>query len=62
MRQYEMTMVAVSEKKVKLSAESAEAAAAMVEKIYNETNILDFTNGDVTDVSVLGKALDITGA
>lgn len=62
MRQYEMTMVAVSEKKVKVSAESAEAAAAMVEKIYNETNILDFTNGDVTDVSVLGKALDITGA
>ena len=62
MRQYEMTMVAVSEKKVKVSAESAEAAAAMVEKIYNETNILDFTNGDVTDVSVLGKASDITGA
>ncbi len=57
-----MTMVAVSEKNVKVSAESAEAAASMVEKIYNETNILDFTNRDVTDISVLGKAADMEGA
>ncbi|MDE6053614.1 MAG: hypothetical protein K2G55_07620 [Lachnospiraceae bacterium] len=62
MKQYDMTMVAVSEKKVKVSAESAEAAASMVEKIYNETNILDFTNRDVTDISVLGKAADMEGA
>lgn len=62
MKQYDMTMVAVSEKKVKVSAESAEAAASMVEKIYNETNILDFTNRDVTDISVLGKAVDMEGA
>jgi hypothetical protein len=57
-----MTMVAVSEKKVKVSAESAETAASIVEKIYNETNILDFTNRDVTDISVLGKAADMEGA
>lgn len=62
MKQYDMTMVAVSEKKVKVFAESAEAAASMVEKIYNETNILDFTNRDVTDISVLGKAADMEGA
>ena len=59
MRQYEMTLVAISEKRVKISAESAEVAAQMVEKIYSETNILDFSNRDVTDVSVLAKAEDI---
>ncbi|GFI11243.1 hypothetical protein IMSAGC007_03716 [Lachnospiraceae bacterium] len=59
MKQYEMTLVAISEKRVKISAESAEAAAQMVEKIYSETDILDFSNRDVTDVSVLAKAADI---
>ena len=59
MRQYEMTLVAISEKRVKISAESAETAAKMVEKIYSETNILDFSNRDVTDVSVLAKAADV---
>ncbi len=59
MRQYEMTLVAISEKRVKISAESAETAAKMVEKIYSETNILDFSNRDVTDVSFLAKAIDI---
>lgn len=58
-KQYEMTLVAISEKRVKISAESAEAAAQMVEKIYSETNILDFSNRDVTDVSVLAKAEDV---
>lgn len=59
MKQYEMTLVAVSEKRVKISAESAEATAEMVEKIYSESNILDFTNRDVTDVSILAKAADV---
>lgn len=59
MKQYEMTLVAISEKRVKISAESAETAAKMVEKIYSETNILDFSNRDVTDVSVLARAIDI---
>lgn len=59
MKQYEMTLVAVSEKRVRISAESAEAAAEMVEKIYSESNILDFTNRDVTDVSILAKAADM---
>lgn len=59
MKQYEMTLVAVSEKRVKICAESAEAAAEMVEKIYSESNILDFTNRDVTDVSILAKAADV---
>ena len=59
MKQYEMTLVAISEKKVRISAESAENAAEMLEKIYSETNILDFTDGDVTDVSIVGKAADI---
>ena len=59
MKQYEMTLVAVSEKRVRISAESAEAAAGMVEKIYSESNILDFTNRDVTDVSILAKAADM---
>lgn len=58
MKQYEMTVVAISEKRVRISAESAEAAAGMIEKIYNETNILDFTDRDVTDISILGKAAD----
>lgn len=59
MKQYEMTLVAIAEKRVRISAESAEAAAEMIEKIYNETNILDFTDRDVTDVSILGKASDM---
>lgn len=59
MKQYEMTVVAISEKRVRISAESAEAAAGMVEKIYNETNILDFTDRDITDISILGKASDM---
>ena len=59
MKQYEMMLVAVSEKRVRISAESAEAAAEMVEKIYSESNILDFTNRDVTDVSILAKAADV---
>lgn len=59
MKQYEMTLVAISEKRVRISAESAEAAAQMVEKIYTETNILDFTDRDVTDVSILAKAEDV---
>lgn len=59
MKQYEMTLVAISEKRVKISAESAEAAAQMVEKIYTETNILDFTDRDVTDVSILAKVEDV---
>lgn len=59
MKQYEMTLVAISEKRMRISAESVEAAAEMVEKIYSETNILDFSNRDVTDVSILGKAVDM---
>ena len=59
MRQYEMTLVAISEKRVKIFAESAEAATQMVEKIYSETNLLDFSNRDVTDVSILAKAVDV---
>ena len=59
MRQYEMTLVAISEKRVRISAESAEAAAEMVEKIYSETNILDFSDRDVTDVSILAKAAEV---
>lgn len=59
MNQYEMTLVAISEKRVKISAESAEAAAEMVEKIYSETNILDFSDRDVTDVSILVKAAEV---
>lgn len=59
MNQYEMTLVAISEKRVKISAESAEAAAEMVEKIYSETNILDFSDRDVTDVSILAKAAEV---
>ncbi len=59
MKQYELTLVAVSEKRVRISAESAEAAAEMVEKIYSESNILDFTNRNVTDVSILAKAADM---
>lgn len=59
MKQYEMTLVAISEKRVRISAESAENAAEMLEKIYKETNILDFTDGDVTDVSIVGKAADM---
>lgn len=59
MNQYEMTLVAISEKRVKISAESAETAAEMVEKIYSETNILDFSDRDVTDVSILAKAAEV---
>ena len=59
MNQYEMTLDAISEKLVRISAESAEAAAEMVEKIYSETNILDFSDRDVTDVSILAKAAEI---
>lgn len=59
MNQYEMTLVAISEKRVRISAESAEAVAEMVEKIYSETNILDFSDRDVTDVSILAKAAEI---
>ncbi len=59
MNQYEMTLVAISEKRVRISAESAEAAAEMVEKIYSETNILDFSDRDVTDVSILAKAAEV---
>ena len=59
MKQHEMTLVAISEKRVRIAAESAEAAAEMVEKIYSETNILDFSDRDVTDVSILAKAAEI---
>lgn len=59
MNQYEMTLVAISEERVRISAESAEAAAEMVEKIYSETNILDFSDRDVTDVSILAKAAEV---
>ena len=43
--------------RVKISAESAEAAAQMVEKIYSETNLLDFSNRDVTDISVFTRSV-----
>lgn len=59
MKQYEMTLVAISEKRVKISAESVENASEMLEKIYSETNILDFTDRDVTDISIVGKAADM---
>lgn len=59
MNQYEMTLVAIAEKRVRISAESAEAAAEMVEKIYSETDILDFSDRDVTDVSILAKAVEV---
>ena len=58
MKQYEMTLIAISEKKVGISAKSAVSAAGMLEEIYNKTNILDFTDKDVTDVSIVGKAVD----
>lgn len=58
-KQYEMTLVAISEKRVRISAESAETAAEIVEKIYTESNILDFSNRDVTDVSILAKEAEI---
>lgn len=56
MKRYEMTLVAVSQKKVKVQAGSADDAAELVEKMYNETNVLNFTDSDVTDVSIVGKA------
>jgi len=54
MNQYDMTMIAVAEKRVRIQAESAEDAAEIVEVLYNKTDILDFHNGDVTDISVVG--------
>lgn len=56
MNQYDMTLVAVSQKKVKVQAGSAEDAAELVERMYNETDVLDFTDSDVTDISIVGRA------
>lgn len=58
MNQYEMTLVAISEKRAKIYAESPEEAAELLEKVYHKTNILDFTNEDVTDISVAGMEVN----
>ena len=54
MNQYDMTLIAIAEKQVKIQAVSVEDAAKVVEDLYNKTDILDFRNGDVTDISVVG--------
>lgn len=61
MNQYDMTLIAVAEKQVKIQAESAEDAAKVVEILYNKTDILDFQNGDVSDISVVGIEHDQKG-
>lgn len=58
---YDMTLVAVSQKKVKVQAGSADDAAGLVEKMYNETNALDFTDKDVTDISIVVRAENAGG-
>ena len=47
MNQYDMTLIAIAEKQVKIQAVSVEDAAKVVEDLYNKTDILDFRNGDV---------------
>lgn len=56
MRQYEITLIAISEKRVHIQAESVKAAVDMMEKIYCETDALDFDEEDVTEVSAIGRA------
>ncbi len=58
---YDMTLVAVSQKKVKVQAGSADDAAGLVEKMYNETNALDFTDKDVADISIVVSAENAGG-
>lgn len=58
MNEYEMTLIALSEKRVRVSAESAEAAADIVQEMYFHTDALDFADSDVTDVTVMGELAD----
>ena len=52
MEQFEITLTAISEKKVTILAESTEEAMKKAGKIYEETDLLDFTDDDVMELSV----------
>ncbi len=59
MKKFKMRLIAVSEKDVTISAECAKEAAEMVEKMYLQTNALDFSNEDVAEVTIMRCETDI---
>lgn len=58
MNQYDITLVAISEKKVSVYTESMEEAVKIAKKMYNNTNALDFSDEDVTGISFVGREKD----
>ena len=58
MNQYDITLVAISEKKVSVYTESMEEAVKMVKSMYSSTDALDFLDEDVTGISFVGREKD----
>lgn len=51
MEKYEIRMVAICEKTVTVYAEHETAATKMMEKMYRDTDALDFTKADMVDMT-----------
>lgn len=55
MKKYEMQIVAICEKTGTVYAEHETAAKEMIQKMYRETNALDFVPEDVVDIAFSRK-------
>ena len=59
MNQYDITLVAISAKKVSVYTESMEEAVKMVKSMYSNTDALDFSDEDVTGISFVGREKEV---
>lgn len=52
MKEYEVTLMATSYKTVNVRAESEDEAALIAMNVYNQTDLLNFTDDDVDEIAV----------
>ena len=58
MKEFEVTIKATAFKRAKVFAETEEAAINLANEIYCKTNLLDFKDEDVDEISVGADQLD----
>jgi len=58
MKNYEVTLMATSYKKVEICADNERAAEGLAARMYHQTDMLNFTNEDVDELAVQAAELE----
>lgn len=58
MKEYEVTLMATSYKTVTVRAESEDEASLIAMNVYNQTDLLNFTDDDVDEIAMTADEIE----